>query len=521
MCFVAMGVLMRFKFNKRAEQISLSMATKIYQLKLNVIRNEFNNLIKGLSDVETVMPQIKTAYDFQQSQQLINALLLSHPKINKGWYSIAKGTDTIYSRLGKYGHDYTRQSILKYQQEWIKAQLTSIDSSRHIGAVINRSDSLHWLVASKYKLADSSVVVIGLDINLKDLQQYLWSVDASGRAAAFTVDDRGTYVTNPEQKLIGKPMPGFTHYRGKRTALADSISSYEIVRSSYLQVPVVKFYSPLSVGPMDWTEVIETPVFVIDEDVNAIEKYVGIMFMATAFLILALIAWAQAKWQKEFMLRQKAEINRQELLLEKQVLNLDAERQQKENALLQLDKLKEKVNPHFLFNSLSSLNGLIDEHPDLAKSFVVKLSRVYRYVLDPAPNGLARVTDEVRFAKEYFFLLRIRFGEALAPLAIHITAEHASSYVPFMSFQTLIENAVKHNVVSKTRPLYIAIQSEQDVIVVSNNLQLRSDAKDGGGQGLRYLQTAYAHFGDYRLQHGTDAGDYKCILPVIDSSFTP
>ena len=497
------------------------MAIKIYQLKLGVTRNEFNHFIKGLGDVETIMPQIKTAYDFQQSQQQINALLLSHPKINKGWYGLAKGTDTVYARIGKYGNSYTKQAILKYQKDWTKEQLTSIDSSRSIGTVISRPDSLHWLVASKYKLADSSVLVIGLDMNLKDLQRYLWSVDPSGQAAAFIVNEKGTYVASPEQKQIGEQLPGFTSYRGKRIPLADSVSSYEITNSSYLQVPVMRFYAPLNIGPADWTAVIETPVFVIDEDIKAIEEYVGIMFVATAVLILALIAWAQANWQKEFMLRQKSEIDRQQLTLEKQEMNLNAERQQKENALLQLGQLKEKVNPHFLFNSLSSLNGLIDEHPEMAKSFVVKLSRVYRYVLDPAPDGLARVTDEVRFAKEYFFLLRIRFGEALAPLAIHLTDEHAGSYVPFMSFQTLIENAVKHNIVSKAKPLYIAIQSEGNAITVSNNLQLRAEPKDGGGQGLKYLQMAYAHFGDFHLQHGTDAGEYKCILPVIDGSFTP
>lgn len=512
---------MKIKFNERTNRISIDRAIQIYQLKLNVTRNEFNNYIKGLADVETVMPQIKTAYDFQQSQPLINALLLSHPKINKGWYSIAKGPDTIYARIGKYGHSYTRQAIQQYQKEWTREQLNSIDSSRNISTVISRADSLHWLIASKYKLADSSVLVMGLDMNLKDMQRYLWSVEPSSQAAAFIVDEKGTYVANPEQIMIGTQMPGFTSYRGKRIALADSVSSYEITRSSYLQVPVVRFYTPLNIGPADWTAVIEMPVFLIDEDVKAIEKYAGIMFAATAVLILALIAWAQAKWQKEFMLRQKSEMDQQELTLEKQALNLNAERQQKENALLQLGQLKEKVNPHFLFNSLSSLNGLIDEHPEMAKSFVVKLSRVYRYVLDPAPDGLARVTDEVRFAREYFFLLRIRFGEALAPLAIHLSDEHAGSYVPFMSFQTLIENAVKHNVLSKARPLYIAIQSEGDAITVSNNLQLRQEPKDGGGQGLKYLQMAYAHFGDFHLQHGTDAGEYKCILPVIDSSFTP
>lgn len=501
-----MGLFMSIKFNERTERISIDMATKVYQLKSNVIRNEFNGFIKGLGNVETVIPQFSSSAAFLREQQLVSTLLLSHTRINDGWYAIVKGRDTVYKTVHRSGRNYRYGKILPYQRDWARNQLARTDSSSRSGKLISVSDSLHCLIASKHVLADASQLIIGLDINFNDLQHYLWSVDSTGRAYAFVVDPNGIYITNQVEKLIGQKAAATEKSAGK-TFLSDSISSFEIVNSSYLQLPVVRFFTPLVIGNMKWTMVVDTPVLVVDEDVKAIEKYVLTMFISMALIILVLIGWSQAKWQKEFMLRQQAEVT--------------AEREHKENALLQLDKLKEKVNPHFLFNSLSSLNGLIEEQPDLAKSFVVKLSRVYRYVLEPSPNGLEEVSREIRFASEYFFLLKIRFGDALDSLMIDISEEHRAAFIPFMSIQTLVENAVKHNIVSKSKPLQIRIQSEGGGIMVSNNLQLRNDVKDSGKQGLSYLQSVYAHFGDYYLRSLVENGEYKCFLPVIHITFTP
>ncbi|MBB6274238.1 sensor histidine kinase YesM [Pedobacter cryoconitis] len=500
------GFFMTNKFNKRTERISSDMAISIYQLKANVINSEFRSFIRGLNNSEAIIPQFNSSNEFLQTEKLINTLLLSHPKINHGWYAIAKGKDTVYKKITKIGTAYQHGSIADYQKKWIHSQLITKDSITRIGTVINVKDSMHGLFASRHRLADSSTVILGLDINFKDLQRYLWSVDSTSRASMHIVDEHGYYIISPEEKLIGKRIFREAEGTGLRK-LSDSISSYETTKSAYLEIPVYRFYTPLNIGLMKWTMVVETPVFVTDEEVKAIEKYVMIMFIVTTLIILILLEWSHAKWQKQFMLRQLAEVS--------------VARQEKENAVLQLDKLKEKLDPHFLFNSLSSLNGLIQEQPELAKAFVVKLSRVYRYVLDPTPNGLEEVSREVRFASEYFFLLKIRFGDALASLEIDLNEKHSSAYIPFMSVQTLVENAIKHNVVSKLKPLHISIRSEGDGLLVTNNLQLRTDVKDSGKQGLKYLQSIYAHFGDLHLTYGIEDGSYKCFLPLIKKPPTP
>jgi len=504
--FSAIGIFISSKFNARSQRITIDNATKVYRLRSNVIRNEFNGFINGLKDAGTIVPLIKNKTIFYQQQPMVDALLLSHPKIKNGWYVVINGRDTVYKSIEKSTSGFQHSSILQYQKEWIQRQLLLNDTSAQQGELLPIADSLHCLIGSRFRLPDSSILMIGLDINFNDLQHYLWSVDTRAQAYSFIIDSAGYYISHPDDKLIGKKS-AISREDSGTVQLSDSISSYAIITSSYLQLPVFRFYTPLEIGGMKWTMVVDTPVFVWDEDVKAIEHYLTIMFLAATIIILGLIGWSQAKWRKEFMLRQQSE--------------LAAERQQKENALLQLDRLKEKVDPHFLFNSLTSLNGLIEEHPDLAKSFVVKLSRVYRYVLDPPENGLVNVAREITFASEYFFLLRIRFGDALGSLEINISEAHAAAFIPFMSLQSLVENAVKHNVVSKSRPLDISIKSEGDGIFVSNNLQLRSDVNDSGKQGLNYLQSVYAHFGDYQLHTLAQNGLYRCYLPVIVFGFTP
>lgn len=514
LCFAATGIFLSVQSGKRTSQISTDMATKVYQLKAAVIRNEFRGFVKGLDDAALVVTQSPDTSTLQQNLPFAATLLLNHPSVKHGFYALISGRDTIAYGLQKQEKGYVRAALLPYQRQQI-ACVAGIDSL-YESAVIRSADSLHWLATARYRLADTSTLVLGLDINLQQLQHYLWSVDTTGRAYAFITDEQGTYLSHPDELLIGRKMENVTGNDSKR--LGDSVTTYETVTSAYLQLPVVRYSTPLLLAGAQWKLIVDTPMLAVDEDVKAIERYILLLLVTTAVLIIILIGWAQNKWQKEFMLRQQAELTRQELLAEKQALSLMAERQQKDNALLQLNTLKEKVNPHFLFNSLSSLNALIDQSPETAQAFVMKLSRVYRYVLDAYPDGVATVAAELNFAREYFFLLKIRFGQGLAPLAEELPEELLTRRIPFMSIQTLIENAVKHNVVSRDMPLHITIHIKNDHLIVSNNLQLRNDVTASGGQGLHYLQSTYSHLGSGNFRCGVEGGSFVCYLPLLPAS---
>lgn len=490
-CFAIIGVFISVQSGKRTRQISADMAAKIYQLKSTVFKNEFASFLKGLNNIAPVVSQLPNSAAVQQNLPFAEALLLSHPQINKGFYALVRRQDTLLRAVQRQDSHYINNSIQPYQLQTIRHLLAVPGTGNNTSTTISIADSLHWLATTRYQLADASILLLGLDINLQQLQQYLWSVDTTGRAYAFVVDEHGTYISHPDEKLIGRRMPAGVQAITSKKRLGDSITSYQTIHSTYLQqLPVVRFQTPLQLPGAQWTLVVDTPLLVVDEDVKAIEKYMLLLFASTAIIILVLIVWAQTKWQKEFMLRQH-------------------------NALLQLNTLKDKVDPHFLFNSLSSLNALIEQSPQLAQSFVMNLSRVYRYVLDAHPEELATVAKELNFANEYFFLLKIRFGQGLQPLTVQLSNEHLHGRIPFMSLQTLIENAVKHNIVSKDMPLHITIQSEGDHIVVSNNLQLRKDVKGSGKHGLHYLHGTYTYLGYHSFRCGVAGSHFTCYLPVL------
>jgi len=169
-----------------------------------------------------------------------------------------------------------------------------------------------------------------------------------------------------------------------------------------------------------------------------------------------------------------------------QVINL-----QKENLQSQFDVLKQQVNPHFLFNSLNVLTSLIKLEPDLAEKFSEHLSKVYRYVLENKDNELVDLNTELVFLDAYIFLLKIRF---VNKLNVNIDIPESKRYyqvIP-LAMQLLIENAIKHNTMSKANPLQIDIFiDKQNFLNIVNNLQERPTQIHSTGVGLKNIQNRY------------------------------
>jgi two-component system LytT family sensor kinase len=137
----------------------------------------------------------------------------------------------------------------------------------------------------------------------------------------------------------------------------------------------------------------------------------------------------------------------------------------------QLQGLKSQLNPHFLFNSLNSLSSLISEDEEQAERFLNEMSKVYRYMLRNDEDQMVTLGTELQFVDSYLYLLKARYGEGLQ-LSVNVSGAAAQTMLPPLSLQVLIENAFTQNSMSKTSPLKIAIDSEDDKwIVVRNNLQ--------------------------------------------------
>jgi hypothetical protein len=177
--------------------------------------------------------------------------------------------------------------------------------------------------------------------------------------------------------------------------------------------------------------------------------------------------------------------------------------------------LKAQVNPHFLFNSLNVLSGLVYKDADLSAQFIRKLAEVYRYVLDRQEEELVPIGEELEFVRSVVFLQRIRFGEHLH---VHFEQLDKTNFlIAPLALQMLIENAIKHNVISATSPLYITIGKEADFLVISNNLQHKKVVKDSLGIGLENIKKRYAFLTDRPVQVLEENEKFIVKLPVIEA----
>ncbi len=154
------------------------------------------------------------------------------------------------------------------------------------------------------------------------------------------------------------------------------------------------------------------------------------------------------------------------------------------------ESLKSQIDPHFLFNSLNVLTSLIGENPKLAEKFTTKLSKVYRYVLEQKNKDLIELDEELHFAKTYMELLTMRFENAVT-FEIPEKASDSDYKILPLSLQLLLENTIKHNVVSEENPLKVTIREENGYLVVSNNFNPKTIMENGTKIGLKNIIDRY------------------------------
>jgi len=189
------------------------------------------------------------------------------------------------------------------------------------------------------------------------------------------------------------------------------------------------------------------------------------------FLLIMLLLFGGIirKWRNE----------RKKVRQQKEALN-------KKRIEAQLISLQTQLNPHFLFNSFNTLIGLIEENPAKSITFTEKLTDFYRNILEFGKNDLINLKDEIKLLETYIHLIKERFGEQLQ---INIDLKDISSYkIPPLTLQLLIENAIKHNIVSSKNPLIVDIKQEGETILVSNKIQLKYGNTKGTGIGLNNIK---------------------------------
>ncbi|MBT1695775.1 histidine kinase [Fulvivirgaceae bacterium PWU4] len=194
--------------------------------------------------------------------------------------------------------------------------------------------------------------------------------------------------------------------------------------------------------------------------------------------------------------------------------SVDAEKLQKENIMAKYESLKNQVNPHFLFNSLNALTNLVYEDQDKAVKFIKQLSEVYRYVLDTREKEVVPLEEELRFLRAYLFLQQIRFGNKLV-VEIDIQNDSEIRIAP-LALQMLLENAIKHNVVSEDDPLLIRVYTNSHYIIVENNIQKKAMLGEPSlGVGLENIRKRYEFLSTTRVEVNEDQSRFQVKLPVL------
>ncbi|WP_108807532.1 sensor histidine kinase [Aquimarina spinulae] len=184
----------------------------------------------------------------------------------------------------------------------------------------------------------------------------------------------------------------------------------------------------------------------------------------------------------------------------------------------QLDTLRNQAQPHFLFNSLNTLRDIIDQDSkEDAKGFVDNLSNVYRFILESGNTNLIAVEKELKFAKAYVYIQSERFGDNLQ-MNWNVPENKLTSMIVPMSLQLLIENAIKHNIVSRAKPLIITVTIKDDFLVVHNKIQTKSTKVPSTKIGLKNIEQRYALITNKLPEITSDGIQFTVSLPLLKLS---
>ena len=292
--------------------------------------------------------------------------------------------------------------------------------------------------------------------------------------------------------------PGKTWYAYKLDGLEKDWHITQDPKAVYTSVPGGKYtfrYKAAS-SPGNW--IMEEKVFTI-----TVGKY---FYKTTGFyiglgILLSLLLYAVYRYR----LQQQGKLFS---------LQGKAQQLEKEKAQVMYESLKQQLNPHFLFNSLTSLSGLIDTDQRMAGDFLKQMSKIYRYILKSRDSETVKLKEEIDFVQTYISLQQTRFKEGLKVL-IKVSDEEGQKKIPPVTLQNLVENAIKHNIIDSDSPLVIEMFTDNGYLVVKNNLQKKRVVETSNKQGLSSLQSLYSYLSAKPVIIEEDTVEFRIKLPLI------
>lgn len=197
-----------------------------------------------------------------------------------------------------------------------------------------------------------------------------------------------------------------------------------------------------------------------------------------------------------------------------QQVHLELEKVKSDNLGAQYELLKQQVNPHFLFNSLNTLKSMVETHDEETVDFIIKLSDFYRFTLESRKLDLITVQEEMKILNAYLFLQKARFGDGFT-FTDTLDEETLKTLIPPFTLQLLVENCIKHNIVSQSKPLHIKIYNSDQKIIVENPIQRKLVAEDSLGVGLNNVNMRYKHLLTQEIDITDNNQIFQIKLPLI------
>ncbi|GGF23172.1 sensor histidine kinase [Flavobacterium limi] len=480
------------------EEANDETAQRNFMKRQEFMSQEFSKFLEHENRIKHVL-KISTPENLATNLNLCSSVQGTNALVTDSWFQ-------INDHKIQFGNDSISETVKNEAADFVLQN----KNADHINTVIPQAKDWVWRIYFKLN-SKKTTIRYGYDINLKKLHEYFSNVDKSNSTTnyAFIFDKSGTCIYHPEAAFIGKNIYKISSTRSIDTIFSKKQDYVErVTLSEYLKLDVIRFTKRLDLKNSHWFICVNEPKLFIDDKVQLIKKYSTWTYLITTVMLLLifyLFSYANRRAYREKGIAIK----------EKNKLRVENEKIKKEKALIQLQQLKEQINPHFLFNSLNSLYMLMISDVRTAQKFTLNLSRIYRYLIDPPKKNIVPLKDELLFIEKYIFLQQTRFKEELF-FSIKIEDETAlEKFIPYLAFQVVVENAIKHNMATQENPLTTQILIQKDQVIISNNLQKKTHSEPGANFGLKYLSSIYTFYSRTNFETSEKDGNFVCILPLI------
>jgi sensor histidine kinase YesM len=500
--FIALTLLSLYVLSNLITQITEKTNTEStkrnFLKRQEVVQQEFSRFLDTQKELDHII-KISNSKNLADHLEVLSTLHANDSLIKNNWFQINDAkikftTSKSSSNLDAAITDFIAKNKSKNQSN----------------IIVKDNKNFFWRIYFKSISDKGTIVRYGYDVDLKSLQAYFANINKNLPNYAFVFDKNGTVLYHPEVKLLEKNVFRITNMTpGDTTFINDEFYGKKIALSEYLKLDIVRYTKRLNVKNTNWYVSVNSPKDIGSEDVDAVKKYASLIYVITTSILILFFYLFTIFNKKTF--KEKAVLSK-----EKNKLLLENEKINKEKALIQLQQLKEQINPHFLFNSLNSLYMLIDGDTAVARKFTLNLSKIYRYLINPPVQNIVTLQEELLFIEKYIFLQQTRFkDEFIFEVDIINDESVLSKKVPYLAFQIVIENAIKHNIASDGNPLKITIEIRENEVVITNNLNEKHSFGQESKFGHKYLESIYNYYSKNDFQAYKKDGKFTCILPLI------